>query len=178
MARKYKKNLISDHYLQDEQNVDIFISELERLIKQNKKVTKKLLKKETKFEGAELDALYEEYCEKKGKRIEMQCTALEKKTWQHKAHQAETTVSRLVAECLNSTQIYVPITTKYRDEINAVINERVRFNSLLNQTVRWCNTHKSGIETIQILIELKQLNEAFEKHDLEVMSIITQTNFC
>jgi hypothetical protein len=53
-----------------------------------------------------------------------------------------------------------------------VINERVRFNSLLNQTVKWCNTHKSGAESIQILLELNQLNKAFEQHDLRVMNIL------
>ncbi|MCL9774592.1 hypothetical protein [Vibrio methylphosphonaticus] len=172
MTKKYKKKQIEDHYLSNSKLTSIFEVKLDYCIKHNIKITKTRMKKETKLKPAEVDALYHHYCEAKNTRIEMNCTLLDKKTWKHKAEQAGKTVSQITSESLHKTKIIVPFAEQTRKEMLDVINERVRFNSLLNQTVRWCNTHKSGAETIQVLLELNQLNKAFEQHDLRVMNIL------
>ncbi|WP_257969716.1 hypothetical protein [Vibrio parahaemolyticus] len=130
------------------------------------------MKKDTGLNSSEVDALYHHYCEAKSTRIEMNCTLLDKKIWKYKAEQAGKTVSQIASESLHKTRIIVPFAEQTRKEMLGVIHERVRFNSLLNQTVKWCNTHKSGVEAVQILLELNQLNKAFEQHDLRVMNIL------
>jgi hypothetical protein len=172
MAKKYKKKQIEEHYLSNSKLTSIFEEKLDYCVEHNIRVTKTRMKKETKLKLAEVNALYHHYCEAKNTRIEMNCTLLDKKTWKHKAEQAGKTVSQIASESLHKTKIIVPFAELTRKEMLCVINERVRFNSLLNQTVKWCNTHKSGAESIQILLELNQLNKAFEQHDLRVMNIL------
>ena len=172
MTKKYKKKQIEEHYLTNPKLTSIFEEKLDYCVAHTIKITKTRMKKETKLKPAEVDALYHHYCEAKSTRIEMNCTLLDKKIWKYKAEQAGKTVSQIASESLHKTRIIVPFAEQTRKEMLAVINERVRFNSLLNQTVRWCNTHKSGAETIQVLLELNQLNKAFEQHDLRVMNII------
>ncbi|RJX70917.1 hypothetical protein DZ860_11315 [Vibrio sinensis] len=174
MTRKYKKKLIDEYYLQDAELAGSFENAIDQLLKNDIRITKNRLKNETKFKSAQLDAFYRFHCKEKKARIEMNCTLLDKKIWKYKAEKAGKTVSQLVAESLHQTYIVVPFTDKTRKEMQQVINERVRFNSLLNQAVKWCNTHKSGVEAIQILLELNQLNKAFEQHDLRVMSILAE----
>jgi 1,4-dihydroxy-2-naphthoyl-CoA synthase len=172
MTKKYKKKQIEEHYLTNPKLTSIFEEKLDYCVAHNIKITKTRMKKETKLKPAEVDALYHHYCEAKSTRIEMNCTILDKKIWKHKADQAGKTVSQIASESLHKTRIIVPFAEQTRKEMLGVINERVRFNSLLNQTVKWCNTHKSGAEAIQILLELNQLNKAFEQHDLRVMNIL------
>lgn len=169
MIKKYK---IKEHYLNNPKLTEIFEEKLEHCVEHNIKISKNRLKKDTGLNSSEVDALYHHYCEAKSTRIEMNCTLLDKKIWKHKAEQAGKTVSQIASESLHKTRIIVPFAEQTRKEMLGVINERVRFNSLLNQTVKWCNTHKSGAEAIQILLELNQLNKAFEQHDLRVMNIL------
>ncbi|MDW1837970.1 MULTISPECIES: hypothetical protein [Vibrio] len=174
MTKKYKKKQIEEHYLNNPKLTEIFEEKLEFCVKHNIKITRNRMRKETKLKSAEVDSLYHHYCEAKSTRIEMNCTLLDKKIWKYKAEQAGKTVSQIASESLHKTRIIVPFAEKTRKEMLGVINERVRFNSLLNQTVKWCNTHKSGAESIQILLELNQLNKAFEQHDLRVMNILAK----
>ncbi|CAH1212115.1 hypothetical protein THOG11_40199 [Vibrio harveyi] len=172
MTKKYKKKQIEEHYLNNPNLTSIFEEKLDYCVEHSIKISKNRMKKETKLKPAEVDALYRHYCEARSTRIEMNCTLLDKKIWKHKANQAGKTVSQIASESLHKTRIIVPFAEQTRKEMLGVINERVRFNSLLNQTVKWCNTHKSGAESIQILLELNQLNKAFEQHDLRVMNIL------
>ncbi|EJG1860621.1 hypothetical protein D8T51_22055 [Vibrio vulnificus] len=172
MTRKYKKKQITEHYLNDPKLSELFEKSLDNCVENNIKISKNRLKKETGLKSAEVDALYHHYCEAKNTRMEMNCTLLDKKIWKNKAKQANKTVSQILSESLYKTQIIVPCAEQTRKEMLGVIHERVRFNSLLNQTVKWCNTHKSGAEAVQILLELNQLNKAFEQHDLRVMNIL------
>ncbi|MEZ9438199.1 hypothetical protein BCS84_06490 [Vibrio cyclitrophicus] len=172
MTPKYKKKQIEEHYLNNSKLTSIFEEKLDYCVEHNIKISKNRMKKETKLKPAEVDALYHHYCEIKSTRIEMNCSLLDKKIWKYKAKQAGKTVSHIASESLYKTKIIVPFAEQTRKEMLGVINERVRFNSLLNQTVKWCNTHKSGAESIQILLELNQLNKAFGQHDLRVMNIL------
>ncbi|EJG1183880.1 hypothetical protein CVA83_RS00040 [Vibrio parahaemolyticus] len=172
MIKKYKKKQIEKHYLNNPKLTEIFEEKLEHCVEHNIKISKNRLKKDTGLNSSEVDALYHHYCEAKSTRIEMNCTLLDKKIWKYKAEQAGKTVSQIASESLHKTRIIVPFAEQTRKEMLGVIHERVRFNSLLNQTVKWCNTHKSGVEAVQILLELNQLNKAFEQHDLRVMNIL------
>ncbi|MDE1243958.1 hypothetical protein [Vibrio aestuarianus] len=172
MIKKYKKKQIEEHYLNNPKLTEIFEEKLEHCVEHNIKISKNRLKKDTGLNSSEVDALHHHYCEAKSTRIEMNCTLLDKKIWKYKAEQAGKTVSQIASESLHKTRIIVPFAEQTRKEMLGVIHERVRFNSLLNQTVKWCNTHKSGVEAVQILLELNQLNKAFEQHDLRVMNIL------
>ncbi|CDU08799.1 hypothetical protein [Vibrio coralliirubri] len=174
MTKKNKKQQIQHAYLQDQAIKNLFEFEIDKLIKNNRTVSKSALKQSPDLAHSMVESVYPYYATSKNARIELNCSIVDKKTWQHKAKQADTTVSQLAIESLNRVQIKIPFTKKLQAELNAVALERVRFNSLLNQLARWCNTHKSGIETVQVLAELNYLQKQFDDHDLRMMQIFAQ----
>lgn len=178
MTRKNRnKTDIRNKYLQDQSIRTLFESTVDNMIKFDQPISKRALKKQHKdLTHSAVEALYKYYAEDKRDRVELTCSILEKKLWKHKADKAEISVSKLANRSLNNAHIHVPYTAKLQKEIHAVVNERVRFNTLLNQLARWCNTHKSGVEAVQVLAELNHIYKAFEEHDSRVMDIIANQN--
>ncbi|MHA2938784.1 hypothetical protein ACXJY6_10895 [Vibrio sp. RC27] len=82
---------------------------------------KKTISERIDVDQSTLDLVYPYFAERKNARIEMQCTIVEKKLWQHKAIQAKTSVSKLISHTLKDLKVIVPRV----EELNQVVNERV-----------------------------------------------------
>ena len=116
------------------------------------------------------------YTQRKSERIELRCSWTEKKRWEHKAKLSNKTVSQLAAHSLNRLTLHIPPIEQLRKEIDLVVRERVRFNGLVNQIAKWCNTERSAIRQVEILAALDELLDQFEFHDQQVMRILQHDN--
>ena len=78
----------------------------------------------------------------------------------------------LAAHSLDQLTLHIPPTEQLKQTFDRVVVERVRFNSLVNQIARWCNTYPSAVQRMDIEMMLGALTLKFEEHDRQVMSLL------
>ncbi|OBT13184.1 hypothetical protein A9264_14560 [Vibrio sp. UCD-FRSSP16_10] len=143
--------------LKNESDHEIFSAALHSLIISSKAVTKSALKESTQFEDAKFDAFCQYYLNDKKARIELRTSIENKMLWQHKSDLTTRSLSQTVESAMTRVNIHVMPTT----ELNAIAQELVRFNSLVNQLAKWCNTYKSAADAIAVLTQLDALSTEF-----------------
>ena len=93
----------------------------------------------------------------KKKFLQIRVTDEQRDQIKEKARAMETTVTDLILESLDRTKIRRP-QGKPAPEIVALeqkkIYEIAKIGNNLNQLARWCNTHKSGVEAVEIIESL------------------------
>lgn len=96
---------------------------------------------------------------KKDKWIHIKCTEEERTKMKQKAEAAGMPLSELVRRSLERTNTW---TVHDRNAVYSVSKELARIGNNLNQLARWANTEKSGLDAVQVISSLGQLEEELE----------------
>jgi len=91
--------------------------------------------------------------------IHVKCSEDERIVMKQKAESAGMHLSSLIRASLERTNVW---TAHDRKAIYSLSKELSRIGNNLNQLARWANTEKSGLESIQVISNLAQIEEELE----------------
>lgn len=92
--------------------------------------------------------------------IQIRATPKEKEAIKKMAEDAGTSVTELILQSSKRVRPWSPRDKKLEKE---KIRELARIGTNLNQIARWCNTYKSGAETLQVLVHLRAIEEELKR---------------
>lgn len=170
-VRNYRKKNIQQKYLHNPDAVEQFELAMNTLLQSNLRFSKEAFKRQG-VPREVIDNLYPHYIEEKRARIELNCSIANKKLWQTKAIKASKTVSQLATEALNGIRVYTPKSTFDEESMRKVLGMRSRLNASINQMAKWCNTHGAGVEIINVLAELRDIQNHTRDIDDSLLAII------
>jgi len=105
--------------------------------------------------------------EKRTKWIKVRVTETEKLIIDEKAQTAGVSVAKLIRESLCRVRTW---TIKDKETERERIREIARIGQNLNQIARWCNLHKSEIDTVQILSALVSIERKIDSFSIPLYS--------
>lgn len=173
-TRRYKTNILREALVTKTDIVYQIEAAIKTIIQDNDKITAKEIVRRTDLEYNDVKLILPVFTEDKTSRIELRCTRADKLRWEYKAEQADSTISKLISIALDKLTVYVPRTQQLRAEINLLVVERIRFNVLVNQLAKWCNTYCSNVDQFEVLAMLNELQGQFDGHDKAVMAAINK----